>query len=119
MEKSRIFLSPPHMGGEEVRFVGEAFESNYVAPLGPQVDLFESEFSEYVGIKHSAAVSSGTASMGAKRKAQSAGRKTEVQGKKSGRKGGGGLVCEGLVFAPSEVGYALHGASIGDGDDGG
>ena len=48
------------MGGEEVRFVGEAFESNYIAPLGPQVHLFEKEFSEYVGIKYSAAVSSGT-----------------------------------------------------------
>jgi hypothetical protein len=34
----RIFLSPPHMGGEEMRFVREAFESNYIAPLGPQVD---------------------------------------------------------------------------------
>ena len=60
---NRIFLSPPHMGGEEVRFVGETFESNYIAPLGPQVDLFEKEFSEYVGMKYSAAVSSGTAAM--------------------------------------------------------
>ena len=34
----RIFLSPPHMSGEEMRFVREAFESNYIAPLGPQVD---------------------------------------------------------------------------------
>ena len=40
----RIFLSPPHMGGEEMRFVKEAFESNYIAPLGPQVDAFEREF---------------------------------------------------------------------------
>jgi dTDP-4-amino-4,6-dideoxygalactose transaminase len=42
----RIFLSPPHMGGEEMRFVKEAFESNYIAPLGPQVDAFEREFIE-------------------------------------------------------------------------
>ena len=63
IKSKKIFLSPPHMGGEEVRFVGEAFESNYIAPLGPQVDLFEKEFSEYVGIKYSAAVSSGTAAM--------------------------------------------------------
>ena len=60
---NRIFLSPPHMGGEEFRFVGEAFDSNYIAPLGPQVDAFEKEFSEYIGLKHSAAVSSGTAAM--------------------------------------------------------
>ncbi len=63
MEHKRIFLSPPHMGGEEVRFVGEAFESNYIAPLGPQVDAFEREFADFVGIKHCAAVSSGTAAM--------------------------------------------------------
>jgi len=61
--KKRVFLSPPHMGGEELRFVRDAFESNYIAPLGPMVDAFEKEFSEYVGIKYSAAVSSGTAAM--------------------------------------------------------
>jgi dTDP-4-amino-4,6-dideoxygalactose transaminase len=60
---NRIFLSPPHMSGEEMRFVKEAFESNYIAPLGPQVDAFEREFAEYVGIKHCLALSSGTAAM--------------------------------------------------------
>ena len=59
----KIFLSPPHMGGEEMRFVQEAFESNYIAPLGPQVDAFEREFAKYVGIKHCVALSSGTAAM--------------------------------------------------------
>ena len=59
----RIFLSPPHMGGEEVRLVQEAFESNYIAPVGPQVDVFEKEFAEYVGIRHCLALSSGTAAM--------------------------------------------------------
>jgi dTDP-4-amino-4,6-dideoxygalactose transaminase len=42
--RKRIFLSPPHMGGEELRFVNEAFESNYIAPLGPMIDAFEKEF---------------------------------------------------------------------------
>jgi dTDP-4-amino-4,6-dideoxygalactose transaminase len=59
----RIFLSPPHMSGEEMRFVQEAFDSNYIAPVGPMVDAFEQEFSEYVGIKHCLALSSGTAAM--------------------------------------------------------
>jgi len=59
----RIFLSPPHMSGEELKFVHEAFESNYIAPLGPQVDAFEQEFAKYVGIPHAVAVSSGTAAM--------------------------------------------------------
>jgi len=51
------------MGGDELRFVKDAFESNYIAPLGPQVDAFEREFSEHVGIKHCLALSSGTAAM--------------------------------------------------------
>jgi len=61
--RSPIFLSPPHMGGEELRFVQEAFESNYVAPVGPMVDPFEREFAQYTGIKHCLALSSGTAAM--------------------------------------------------------
>ncbi len=59
----RIFLSPPHMGGAEQRFVAEAFASNYIAPLGPMVDAFEREFATLTGIPHCAAVSSGTAAM--------------------------------------------------------
>ena len=59
----RIFLSPPHMGGEELEFIKEAFESNYIAPLGPQVDAFEREFAEYTGIEHCVALSSGTAAL--------------------------------------------------------
>ena len=51
------------MGGEELSFVGEAFESNYIAPLGPQVDAFEREFAAQVGARHALAVSSGTAAM--------------------------------------------------------
>ncbi len=59
----RIFLSPPHMGGEELRFVREAFASNYIAPLGPMVDAFEQEFAGYIDIKHCVALSSGTAAI--------------------------------------------------------
>ena len=59
----RIYLSPPHMSGLEERFVREAFESNWIAPLGPQVDAFESEFCEFVGVPHAAALSSGTAAL--------------------------------------------------------
>ena len=51
------------MGGTEEIFVKEAFESNYIAPLGPMVDAFEQEFSEMVGIRHTVALSSGTAAM--------------------------------------------------------
>ncbi|MCD6298367.1 MAG: aminotransferase class I/II-fold pyridoxal phosphate-dependent enzyme [Deltaproteobacteria bacterium] len=62
-KSKRIFLSPPHMGGEELRFVQEAFDSNYIAPLGPQVDAFECEFAEKVGVPYAVALSSGTAAM--------------------------------------------------------
>jgi len=51
------------MGGEELKFIHDAFESNYIAPLGPQVDAFEREFAERVGIPYTVALSSGTAAM--------------------------------------------------------
>jgi pyridoxal phosphate-dependent aminotransferase EpsN len=62
-KSKRIYLSPPHLGGEELLFVEEAFESNYIAPMGPQVDAFEEEFCAKVGAKHAAAVTSGTAAL--------------------------------------------------------
>ena len=62
-QKKRLFLSPPHMSGEEASFVRETFESNYIALLGPQVDAFKREFAEYVGIPYAVAVSSGTTAM--------------------------------------------------------
>ncbi|MDQ7836337.1 MAG: DegT/DnrJ/EryC1/StrS family aminotransferase [Humidesulfovibrio sp.] len=59
----RLFLSPPHLGGDETRRVAEAFASNYIAPLGPQVDAFEAAFAECTGLPHCLALSSGTAAM--------------------------------------------------------
>lgn len=63
MQKKRIFLSPPHMSGYEQQFISEAFKSNYIAPIGPQVDAFEKKFVEKTGISHAVALSSGTAAM--------------------------------------------------------
>jgi dTDP-4-amino-4,6-dideoxygalactose transaminase len=63
MIKNRVFLSPPHMSGEELQFIHEVFKSNYIAPLGPMVDVFEKEFSEKIGIPYALALSSGTAAM--------------------------------------------------------
>lgn len=62
-EHQRIFLSPPHMSGNEQRYVNEAFASNYVAPTGPMIDAFEREFSAFTGIPHCVALSSGTAAI--------------------------------------------------------
>ncbi|HIE06519.1 MAG TPA: pyridoxal phosphate-dependent aminotransferase [Desulfarculaceae bacterium] len=63
MKNNRIFFSAPHMGGDELEFVKEAFASNYIAPLGPQVDAFEKEFAQTVGAKYATALSSGTAAL--------------------------------------------------------
>jgi len=51
------------MAGTELSFVRDAFDSNYIAPLGPQVDAFEKEFAEKLGISFALALSSGTAAM--------------------------------------------------------
>lgn len=59
----RLYLSPPHMCGEEERLVREAFASNYIAPLGPMVDAFEREFAALTGLRYCVALSSGTAAM--------------------------------------------------------
>lgn len=61
--KSRIHLSTPHMGGKEMKYIIDAFESNWIAPLGPNVDAFEKEIASFVGVKEAVAVSSGTAAI--------------------------------------------------------
>lgn len=60
---NRIFLSPPHMGGNELTYIQEAFESNYIAPLGHNVDAFEAQIKAYTGAKHALALTSGTAAI--------------------------------------------------------
>ena len=61
--KPRILLSTPHIGEQERKFVQEAFDTNWVAPVGPHIDRFEQEFSQVVGSDYSAALSSGTAAL--------------------------------------------------------
>lgn len=58
-----ILLSTPHMSDFERSYVEDAFATNWVAPVGPNIDAFENEFAEYVGISHAAALSSGTAAI--------------------------------------------------------
>ncbi len=59
----RIYLSSPTMHGEELQFVNEAFDTNWVAPLGPHVNAFEKELAAYVNTGHAAALSAGTAAI--------------------------------------------------------
>jgi dTDP-4-amino-4,6-dideoxygalactose transaminase len=59
----RIFLSAPHMGTYEKEYVEEAFRSNWIAPIGPNVDAFEQEMCALIGVKSAAALSSGSAAL--------------------------------------------------------
>ncbi len=59
----KIWLSSPHMSGKEQGYIQEAFDKNWIAPLGPNVDGFEKELGEYIGIPHVSALSSGTAAI--------------------------------------------------------
>ncbi|PWV56521.1 dTDP-4-amino-4,6-dideoxygalactose transaminase [Chitinophaga sp. S165] len=60
---TKIWLSSPHMGSKELTYVQEAFETNWIAPLGPHVDGFERDLALYTGAGHVAALSSGTAAL--------------------------------------------------------
>lgn len=88
MENKRIYLASPHMGGMEQEFVKEAFDSNWVAPLGPNVNNFEKEIAEYVGVNDAAALVSGTAAI-------------HLALKALGIKSGDRVFCTSLTFAAS------------------
>ncbi len=59
----KIYLSSPHMGGGELKYIEQAFAENWIAPLGPHVDAFEEDLCRYTGATHAAALSSGTAAI--------------------------------------------------------
>lgn len=86
MSKEKIYLSSPHMGGEEIKYIEEAFKENWIAPLGPNVNGFEKELSDYVGISEAAALSSGTAAI-------------HLALKLVGVRPGDKVICSSLTFA--------------------
>lgn len=87
-EKKRIYLASPHMGELEEVYVKEAFTTNWVAPLGPNVDNFEKELAECVGVNSAAALISGTAAI-------------HMALKAIGIKEGDKVFCSSLTFAAS------------------
>lgn len=87
-ENKRIYLASPHIGELEQVFVKEAFDTNWVAPLGPNVNNFEKELAEYVGIKHASALVSGTSAI-------------HLAIKLLGIKAGDVVFCSSLTFAAS------------------
>ena len=60
---TRVFLSPPDVGNEERQMLLDAFDSNWIAPIGPDIDAFEREIAERIGVGHAVALSSGTAAL--------------------------------------------------------
>ena len=84
----RLYLSPPHLGKWEEEFVKEAFESNWIAPLGPNVDAFENEMAETIGVAGCAALVSGTAAV-------------HLALKYVGVKPGDYVLCSSLTFSGS------------------
>jgi len=63
MTDTRIFLSPPDVSEVERKLLLEAFDSNWVAPVGPDLDAFEAQVAELVGVRHAVALASGTAAL--------------------------------------------------------
>lgn len=88
MEKKRIFLASPHMGVMEEVYVKEAFDTNWIAPLGPNVNNFEKEIANYVGVKDAVALASGTSAI-------------HLALKAVGVKKGDRVFCSSLTFAAS------------------
>jgi len=90
INKKKIFLSSPHMSDEEYekQYINEAFETNWVAPLGPNVDNFETEFANKIGSNHAAALSSGTAAI-------------HMALKAAGVKPNDKVFCQSLTFSAS------------------
>lgn len=99
MSQSRLFLSPPHMSGREKGYVDEAFASNFIAPVGPQLTRFEQDFSRYLGVDYSVGVSSGTAAI-------------HLVLRVLGIKPGDTVLCSTLTFCASANPVVYQGAEV-------
>ena len=97
---SKIYLSSPHMSDEkyEKKFIKEAFDTNWIAPLGENVNKFEEELARYVGAKHAAALSSGTAAI-------------HMALKATGVSKGDVVFCQSLTFSASANPIIYEGAT--------
>jgi dTDP-4-amino-4,6-dideoxygalactose transaminase len=95
---SKIWLSSPHMGENELKYVQQAFETNWIAPLGPHVDGFEQDLAHFLGEgMHVAALSSGTAAL-------------HLALIMLGVKAGDEVICQSMTFSASANPIAYQGA---------
>jgi dTDP-4-amino-4,6-dideoxygalactose transaminase len=95
--KPKIWLSSPHMGSNEFNFVKEAFDTNWIAPLGPHVNNFERDLERYTGARYAAALSSGTAAI-------------HLALIMVGVKAGDEVICQSFTFSASANPIAYLGA---------
>jgi dTDP-4-amino-4,6-dideoxygalactose transaminase len=95
---SNIFLSPPHMSGFEKVFIDQAFDTNWIAPIGANVDGFEQDLCDYVGVKHVVGLSSGTAAI-------------HLALLLAGVEPGDEVICQSMTFAASSNPILYTGAS--------
>lgn len=98
MNLSKIWLSSPHMSGKEFEFVTEAFDTNWIAPLGPHVDGFEKDLCDFTGSKNAAALSAGTAAI-------------HLALIILGVKAGDEVICQSFTFSASANPIVYQGAS--------
>ena len=63
MSSNKIWLSPPHMGGREQWHINQAFETNWISTVGPQIDAFERSLTDFIGSEYAAVLGSGTAAV--------------------------------------------------------
>ena len=96
-EKSKIWLSSPHMSGNEQKYINEAFESNWGAPLGKNIDEFENQVSQYTGTKYAAAATTGTAAL-------------QLALRLVGVSRGDYVICQSLTFVASANAILYQGA---------
>lgn len=94
----KIWLSSPHMSGKEFEYVSEAFDTNWIAPLGPHVDGFEKDLCEFIGSKNAAALSAGTAAI-------------HLALIILGVKAGDEVICQSFTFSASANPIVYQGAS--------
>ena len=96
---TKIWLSSPHMGGSELKYINEAFDQNWVAPLGPNVNNFETDLEQYLSENVKvAAVSAGTAAL-------------HLALVILGIKAGDEVICQSFTFAASANPIVYQGAS--------
>ena len=95
---ARVYLSPPHATGRELELIAETLASNWLAPLGPQVDAFEREIAATAGVGHAVALSSGTAAI-------------HLALVVLGIEAGDEVICSSLTFAASANAIVYTGAT--------